>query len=130
MSRRKSLLSTVDELIPDTLLLNTYRKKDLQKIKKSSLSLLYKYKRFHGNRIIWCIFQRAVSVLMHVLARSQPFSIGTLYCQTYVMAYYRFWAWLSCLVVSIHFTMIKKKNSTCWDRKDTLFSLSTNMKRP
>ena len=63
MSGRKSLLSTLDELISDNLLLNTYRKKDLQKIKKSSFTPLHKYKSFYVNEIISGVIQRAKSVL-------------------------------------------------------------------
>lgn len=52
--RERSLLSPLDELISDNLLLNTYRKKDglVQEMKESSFTLLHKHRSLYVNEII------------------------------------------------------------------------------
>lgn len=52
--RERSLLSPLDELISDNLLLNTYRKKEglTQEMKESSFTLLHKHRSLYVNEII------------------------------------------------------------------------------
>lgn len=52
--RERSLLSPLDELISDNLLLNTYRKKEglIQEMKESSFILLHQHRGLYVNEII------------------------------------------------------------------------------